>query len=201
MDRDLGFNGLDLHGLKKLSIEEVKSWLDQAETYQNLEVNPEKIKEFAGLFYPTANRIVFQFGGEYNDSGYDLSICNIQGAVYNPETKLTEYLPLFDAYNYHNSYNDTDEKGKYCPEVCAQSLKSLGYEGLSKLILEKRFNAWTNPGPDEIYSDLRYSMLKFNDREVSSEFTSGNIVFNLETGLLEGLPSVPDIYGNIKDFQ
>ena len=188
MDYDLGFHGLGFQGLKKLSISEVKSWLDQAETYQNLKVNPEKIKEFAGLFYPTANRIVFQFGGEYNDSGYDLSICNIQGAIYNRNTNTTEYLPLFD-FSGFDRYSVSSVK----------SLDDYGYGKLSKLIDSKVYPRWS--GLEDIYSDLRYSMINFNDREVNSEFVSDNIVFNLETGELEGLPSVPEIYGGIKDFQ
>lgn len=184
MDYDLGFHGLGFQGLKKLSISEVKSWLDQAETYQNLEVNPEKIKEFAGLFYPTANRIVFQFGGEYNDSGYDLSICNIQGAIRNLKTKEIEYLPLFDFSKYSVSKT--------------KSLEKDGYEKLSKFINSGLYPYYY--GIDDIFADLKCGMID-SLQEVNSEFLSDKIVFNLETGELEGLPSVPDIYGNVKDFQ
>ncbi len=184
-------------GLEKLSVNQVKSWLDRAETLEDLTVNPEKVREFAKLFYPTANYIYFQFGGEYNDSGYDLSITDIRGAIKTGNGAI-EYLPVFDYYNYNNSYNDRDEYGKVSSTVCAKSLEELGYCDLSAKILERanRFGF----SVDDLYEEFKYSMIGFNGREVSSEFSVDGIGFDLEKGQLDGIPEIPAIYGLNKDF-
>lgn len=183
-------------GLEKLSMNQVKSWLDKAETLDGLEANPENIREFASLFYPTANYIYIQFGGEYNDSGYDLGISKIQGAIKTGD--VIEYLPEFDYFNYHNTYDTNDNYGKYSNIVCAKSLKDLGYHKLSEeLLSSNKRDYW---GVDDIYVDLRYAMFSFNSREVNSEFSTDYIGFNLETGELDGFPQIPKIYGLKKDF-
>jgi hypothetical protein len=183
-------------GLEKLSVSQVKSWLDKAETLDGLEANPENIREFASLFYPTANYIYIQFGGEYNDSGYDLGISKIQGAIKTGDS--IEYLPEFDYFNSHNTYKTDDNYGKYSDIICAKSLKDLGYQKLSEKLLSKH-NRWC-PGVEGIYFDFKYSMFAFNSREVNSEFSTDYIGFNLETGELDGFPQIPEIYGFEKDF-
>ncbi len=184
-------------GLEKLSVNQVKSWLDKAETLDGLEANPENIREFASLFYPTANYIYIQFGGEYNDSGYDLGISRIQGAIKTGD--VIEYLPEFDYFNCHNTYDTNDNYGKYSDIVCAKSLKDLGYHKLSEKLLSNP-NKFGGYGVDDIYLDFKYSMFAFNSREVNSEFSTDYIGFNLETGELDGFPQIPEIYGLKKAF-
>lgn len=167
---------MNTENFKELTFDEVKSWVQSQEMTQNIEVNWEQVNKLCKYFYPGAVKLKFQLGGEWDDSGYDLTIKGVAAFSKDGESILCPNLSEF--YNEHKD-SVLMSRSKY---------KDL-------YINYGNFHRNFPLSIDEIYFGIKLGCINFNNQGagVSSDFTS-EITLDIENQRVEN-PVVPKIYG------